>query len=216
LQIQQRLASTEVNINLQGSKGAGMKMRLKVIKADGSMEKYLHTKVIGTISYALGQTDQADICIAEKLADVVTYFLYHKQKKAVITSSEIFSVIKVVLTATGYEEAALELNDIYFERKLKRSRIEIIPLDIGKFADAEIFSRTKDRLIRSPWNKSQIAKDLIKKHKIQPQVARTIASSVEEKVLSMGSNLLPLSLVKQLVLGETAAILRAQHQLQTV
>ena len=39
---------------------------------------------------------------------------------------------------------------------------------------------------------------------------------VEEKVFNMGVTLVPASLVKQLVLRDAAAVLRAERQLQTV
>ena len=42
-------------------------MQLKVIKADGSSEQYLHTKVIGAVSNALAQADYSDIRLAELL-----------------------------------------------------------------------------------------------------------------------------------------------------
>jgi len=38
--------------------------QLKVIKADGSIEEYLHTKVMGTLNNALGEIEQANIDIA--------------------------------------------------------------------------------------------------------------------------------------------------------
>jgi hypothetical protein len=42
-----------------------------------------------------------------------------------------------------------------------------------------------------------------------------IASMVEEKIFNIGITLVPASLIKQLVLGDAAAVLRAQRQLQT-
>jgi hypothetical protein len=39
---------------------------------------------------------------------------------------------------------------------------------------------------------------------------------VEEKIFNMGITLVTASLIKQLVLGDAAAILRAQRQLQSV
>ena len=48
------------------------------------------------------------------------------------------------------------------------------------------------------------------------QTARTVASLVEEKVLKMGIPMIPASLIKQLVLGDAAAVLQAQQQLQTI
>jgi len=191
-------------------------MQLKVIKADGSVEEYLYTKVIGTINNALGTVDQADISVAEELAEVVTYFLYHKQKPHSLTSSEIFSQILVVLTATGYEDAALALSERHFERKLKRSRIEVVSVDIQDMADAELLAKAEESGHRSRWDKSRIVNNLVTKYNVSRQQARMIASMVEEKIFSMQITLVPASLIKQLVLGDTAVVLRAQRQLQTV
>ncbi|MBA7672331.1 hypothetical protein ES703_80507 [subsurface metagenome] len=194
----------------------GMKMQLKVIKADGSIEEYLHTKVIGTISNALGRIGQPDICVAEQLAEVVTYFLYHRQDRRAVSSSEIFSIIKAVLAATKYEETAVALSEHHFERKLKRSRIEVASIDIQELADAELLCKDGELDGRCRWDKSRIVKDLVTKHDVCRQTARMIASMVEEKIFNMGITLVPASLVKQLVLGDAAAVLQAQRQLQTV
>jgi len=191
-------------------------MQLKVIKADGAVEEYLHTKVIGTINNALGRIGQADMCIAEELAEVVTYYLYHRQDQHNVTSNEVFSVIKAVLTATGYEEAALALSEHHCERKLKRCRIEVVSVDMRELADAELLSGAEQLANRSRWDKARIVKDLVTKHGIPQQTARTIASMVEEKVFNMGITLVSASLIKQLVLGDAAAVLRAQRQLQSV
>jgi transcriptional regulator NrdR family protein len=191
-------------------------MQLKVVKADGSVEEYFHTKVIGTISNAFNISDQADISVAEELAEVVTYFLYHKQKPRAVTSSEIFSMIKVVLTATGYEDAAVAISEHHFGRRLKRSRTEVVSVDIQELADAELFAETEKFGDRTRWDKSRIVNDLVTKHNLCRQAARTIASMVEEKIFSMEITRVPASLIKQLVLGDTAAVLRAQRQLQTV
>ena len=194
-------------------------MQLKVIKADGTVEEYLHTKVIGTINNALGRTGQADMYIAEELAEVVTYYLYHRPDQHDVTSNEVFSIVKAVLTATGHEEAAIALSEYHFERRLKRSRIEVASVDIQELADAELLGRAEPACgghSRSRWDKARIVKDLVTKHGVSRQTARTIASMVEEKVFNMGITLVPASLIKQLVLGDAAAVLRAQRQLQGV
>jgi transcriptional regulator NrdR family protein len=193
-----------------------MKIRLKVVKADGSVEEYLHTKVIGTISNALAYDGQADIGVAEELAEVVTYFLYHGKTQHTVTSGEIFSIIKAVLTATTYEDAAIVLTEHHFNRKLKRSRTEVVSIDIQQLADAEMLYGVQQSPRRSRWDKSKIVNDLVTSYDVSRQTARTIASMVEEKILSMGLTSVPASLIKQLVLGDAAAFLRAQRQLQTV
>ena len=191
-------------------------MQLKVVKTDGAVEEYLHTKVVGTISNALARAGQADICTAEQLAEAVTYYLYHKPKPLVVASNEVFSMIEAVLTATGYEEAAIALNEHHFERKLKRSRIEVVSVDVSELADADALYTTEESAGRLRWDKSKIVNDLIVKHDICRQTARTIASIVEERIFNMGVTQIPESLINQLVLRDAAAVLRAERQLQAV
>ncbi len=191
-------------------------MQIKVIKADGSVEEYLYTKVIGTINNALSAVGQADVDIAEQLAEVVTYFLYHEKRLRSINSSEIFSIAKTALAATGFEDAAVALSARHFQRRLNRSRIEVVSVDIHKLADAKRFAATKEPADRTRWNKSRIVNDLVTRHDLCHKTARAIASMVEDKILGMEVTLVPSSLIKQLVLSDTATVLRAQHQLQTV
>jgi len=193
-----------------------MQTQLKVIKTDGSIEEYLHTKVLGAISNALGSAGQADIGIAEQLADVVTYYLYHRQNRRSIPSSDIFSVIKAVLASINYEDAAIALTEHHFERKLKRSRIEVVWIDVQELKDAELLASNDGEDNRGQWDKSRIVEDLVTKYDVSRQTARMIASMVEEKIFSIGITRVPASLIKQLVLNDAAAVLRAQRQLQTV
>jgi transcriptional regulator NrdR family protein len=190
--------------------------QLKVIKADGSIEEYLHTKVMGSINNALGGIDQANIDIAEQFAEVVTFFLYNQYNRRTVTSGDIFSMIKVVLAATGYEDAAVVLTEHHFKRKLKRSRIEVVPIDVQDLADAELLTGADESVGRSRWDKSRIVGDLIAGHGVCRQTARTIAAMVEEKIFNVGMTQVPSGLIKQLVLGDTATVLRAQRQLQVV
>ncbi len=191
-----------------------MKAQLKVIKQDGSSEQYLYTKVIATIGNAFAQAGEPDIVAAEQLADVITYTLYEKQKKRIISSSEILSVIKAALSATGYEEAAISLGEHNMERRLKRSRIDVVSVDMDNLSDARQFGEDGDSVTRSRWDKSRIVTDLMEKYGVERPAARAIASMVEQKVLAMDFSQVPASLIKQLVLSEAAVMLRAQSQLQ--
>jgi transcriptional regulator NrdR family protein len=192
-----------------------MQTQLKIIKADGSVEEYLHTKVIGTINNALGRIDEPDIYMAEQFAEVVTYYLYHQQNCRSVTSREIFSIVKAVLTTTGYEDAAAALSEHYYERMLKRSRIEVVEIDIRELDDAELFVRNGEFDGSCRWDKSRIINHLVTKHELCRQTARMVASMVEEKIFNMGITRVPASLIKQLVLGDAATVLQAQQQLQT-
>ena len=200
-----------------------MEMQIKVIKADGSVEAYLHTKVIGTIMKALG-SGEGDITTAQRLAEVVTYFLYYNKKSEEVSISEIFSIIKATLSASDYENAAVALSEHHFTRKLKRGRIEVVYVDIHELSDAELLCSEGDGggdgegdfAAKSRWDKSRIVADLIETYDMCPQTARTIASMVEEKVLNMGITSVPVSLLKQLVWNDAAMVLRAERQLQMV
>jgi transcriptional regulator NrdR family protein len=192
-----------------------MQMQLKIIKADGSIEEYMHTKVIGAINNALDGAGEADIYTAERFAEVVTYYLYHQQNRRSITSREIFSIINAVLTTTGYEDAAAALSEHYYQRILRRSRIEVVSIDIREMDDAELLARNGQSEGDSRWDKSRIIDYLVTKHNLCRQTARMVASMVEEKIFNMGITRVPVSLIKQLVLGDAAAALQAQQQLQT-
>ncbi len=195
-------------------KGREKQVRLKVVKADGTVEQYLHTKVLGTICNTLAGAGCGDVIAAEHLTEAVTYFLYRRDGSGSVTSGEILSMIKAALTSTGYEEAAVFLSEHHLHRRIRRSRIEVVGLKVEQLSDAEMLYGQK-ALQKTPWNKSVITSDLVRNHNLSCQTARAVASMVEEKVLNMGLNIIPASLIKQIVLGDAAAMLNAQRQLQT-
>ena len=180
-------------------------MQLKVIKIDGSTEEYLHTKVLGTFNNALAAIDQPNVFAAEQFAEAITFYLYQKRNSVTITSDEVHLMAQAVLTATGYENASLALNEHRMNRKLQRKRIEVVYND--RIAD-------DPDLTDCQWNKSQIVKDLMAKNNLNRHIARTIASGVEEKVFSIGVSRIRRSLIKQLVVADMDAMLQAQKQLQ--
>ena len=193
-----------------------MRKQLQVIKVDGSTEEYLHTKVWATLNHAFDSIDQSDSYVTEQLADVVTYYLYQDQTKKQVPSNEILAVIKVVLTNTGYDDAALALSEHHRGRQLRRTRIEVIDWDIQDWSDTQGLRHASEASQRSPWNKSVIIGDLIHRYGITLQTARAIASMTEERILRMDLAAVPSSLIKQLVLSDTASVLRAQEELQLV
>ncbi len=116
-------------------------------------------------------------------------------------------MMQAVLSATGYEHASHALNEHRLNRKLMRSRIEV--------ADDAVADCDEDFVLGvNRWDKSQIARDLVKKNGIERQIARAIASTAEEKVLNLGMTRIRRSLIKQRVLADTDAMLAAQEQLQ--
>lgn len=191
-----------------------MNKQLRVIKSDGSSEAYLHTKVLGTINNAMTASGQGDIVMAEDLTEVVTFYLYNKHDRATAGSGEILAMIKAVLAATGHEQAALALAGHSRERRLKRVRTEVLAVDMQEFTDPQRLFQTGQTPERTAWNKARIVQDLTDRVGLSHQTARVVAACVEEKVFRMEMTMVPLSLIKQLVLGETAAMLLAERALQ--
>ena len=187
-------------------------MYLKVMKSDGQAERYMHTKVLGTINNAFDCTGRPDIAIAEELAEVVTYFFFQDRQRDTLNSSEVLSAVKAVLAATGYEEAAVALSLCHYRRKLKRARIEVVHCSAADGAANDSGGHVK----KSRWDKAQIVNDLVSERKISRKLARAVASMVEEKVLNMGINPVPTSLIAQLVECDFAVIMRADQQLHAI
>ncbi|MFH1616176.1 MAG: hypothetical protein ABIG61_13955 [Planctomycetota bacterium] len=191
-----------------------MSARLKVMKMDGTVEDYLHMKVLACVNNALALAGQASTFVAEQLTEAITYFLYTRKDAGMVRSSEVFSMIQVILDATNHQAAAVALTERHYWRLLQRRRTEVIDIDIGNFGDAVFFADLDRGNFAWPWDKSRIVDYLATRHRIDRQNARAIASGAEEKVLNMDLPAVPGSLIKQIVLTETASMLRAQQQLQ--
>jgi 2-phosphoglycerate kinase len=158
------------------------------------------SKILAAFSNAFDLINQSNLFAAEQFAEAITYYLYHEKKSSTITSDEIHLMIQAILASTGYENAAIAFNEYHLVRKLKRKRIEVI----GDHSEANM-----------PWDKSRVSGDLVN-NGIDKNVARAIASAVEEKILNMGINRIRKPLITQLVLADTEAMLNAQQQLQMI
>jgi len=193
-----------------------VRSQLHVVKSDGSIEEYVHTKVIGTISRVLSKVGADSVYLAEQLTDVVTYYLYNLENTNKITSSEILSIIIAILTETGYEDAADTLNEFHLRRRFKRLRTEVISINIQEISDAEALADMEQFEKSYQWDKSRIVCNLTEKYNFDVPTARMIASMVEDRIFSLEITTVPTSLIKQIVLSEAALVMRAQKQLQTV
>ncbi|MGA2915729.1 MAG: hypothetical protein ABSE89_06855 [Sedimentisphaerales bacterium] len=188
-------------------------MQLMVVKADGSEESYLHTKVIAAIVNALGRPADEISSIASELAEAVTFYLYGKFGRNKISSSEILSIIQAVLSSTGFDDAAANLAEHHCRRTILRTRVEVLKSDISQISDAVKLHQNITHQ-PAPWNKSKIINDLVAEYNFDITAARTIASIVEEKILASGFRCVPSVFIRFLVLMQAQAILSAQQQLQ--
>jgi hypothetical protein len=189
-------------------------MQLRVIKADGTEEEYLHTKVIATFINAFAVPAEKNTAIAQQLAEAVTFYLYNKHGSNKITSNEISSIIKAVLSSTGFDNAADFLAEHHQRRNLLRARIQVVKVDMEKISPDTPLLKIDCCGSAASWNKSKIINDLIVEHNLQPDMARTVASLVEEKILDSGFRLVPAGFIKFLSLWQAQTILSAQQEVK--
>lgn len=176
-------------------------MQIRVIKADGQVEPYLHTKVLRTFHNALAQAGDVTLFAAEQMAEAVTYYLYRQKPNSTLTVDEIHLMIQSVLSATGFVYAAEALNRHRLRRQLNRRRIEIV----GDTPDADQ---------PNIWSKSRLAASIVRDYGTDMLTARAIATSVEEKVLVMNVTRLRKALLRQLILNDLDTLLEARRQLE--
>ena len=190
------------------------RVKIKVFKADGSVENYFHTKVLAAINNCMTGADFSDIKLAEEFAQVITYHLY-KEKIYTIRSDQILALIKEALCSTGFEDAAEALSSHQLQRLIRRSRLEIVSENGNDLSTDDARHSCEDK-IKNCWNKSRIVSDLVIEEGLERQLARTIAGAVEEKVLNLQIRRVSTKLIRQLVRAETESMLCAQDQLQNV
>ena len=181
-------------------------MQIRILKSDGTIEPYLHTKVLGTFHYALALTGSESLYAAEQMAEAVTFYLYRQVSSGTLNTDQIHQMVMDVLSSTGYASASEALSDYRLSRKLKRKRIDVIT-DVKE---------NPNMTMSTHWDKTRIAEDLMNSHNVDRLLARAIASSVEEKILNLGVTKVRKSLIHQLVISDMESMLDAHRQLATV
>lgn len=181
-------------------------MQIRIVKSDGSIEPYLHTKVLGTFHHALALVNADNLYAAEQMAEAVTFYLYRKVSQGTLNTDKIHQMVSDVLASTGYPDAAEALSARRLARKLQRKRIEVIA-DTGLCPTSAVATH---------WDKTHIAHDLMNIHNVDRLLARAIASVVEEKILNMGMLRVRKSLIHQLVVADMESLMDAHRQLATV
>ena len=170
-------------------------MQIQVLKADGSTESYLHTKVLGTLHRAMAAVESDCLETAQMLSDAVTYFLYRHLESKTLTTDQIHQMVLTVLDGAGFGAASEALNAHRLTRRLQRHRVEVL--------DSEY----------PVWDKGCIVRDLMEQYCLERSLARAIAGAVEEKVLRMGVLRIRKGTIHHLMIGDMENLLEAQYQL---
>ena len=170
-------------------------MQIRITKADGSTEAYLHTKVLGSLHRAMAAVRSDCLETAQMLSDAVTYFLYRRLKGETLTTDQIHQMILTVLEGAGFAAAAEALSTHRLDRRLQRCRVSVI--------DSEW----------PAWNKGLIVQDLIEHYQTDRLLARVIAGLVEEKIFRIRVPHIRKGLIRHLVMTDMEDLLGAHHEL---
>ena len=176
-----------------------------VRKRSGRIVPFDQTRIADAIFKAAQAVGGADRELAEELADVVVLFLEKQYgPEGIPTIEEIQDMVEKVLIETGHAKTA----KAYILYREKRSRIRETmkvrkrliekndPTDISLLVDPA----TRDELM--PWNKEHIALALENEADVPAEVAREIASAVEQRVIASGIKRISTSLIRELVDNE--------------
>jgi hypothetical protein len=170
-------------------------MQIRITKADGSTEAYLHTKVLGSLHRAMAAVQPDCLETAQMLSDSVTYFLYRHFKSETLTTDQIHQMILTVLEGVGFAAGAEALTAHRLNRRLQRRRISVI--------DSEW----------PAWDKGLIVQNLVEHYRTDEALARAIAGLVEEKILRIGATHIRKGLIRHLVMTDMEDLLDAHHEL---
>lgn len=182
-------------------------MQLRVAKCDGSSEVYFHTKVMGSISSALADCSYFEPHLAEDLAEAVTIYIKKRYGCGEVDADEIHSMIEVVLSDVGFENAALCLHEHRINRQMQRGRVSVLSAEA-----VELSGRIDwDGEFTEPWNKTIIVNSLEYGRGMSRGMARAVAGRVEELVLRLGCRTVTRALVREIVANELLAMERAEQ-----
>lgn len=166
----------------------------KIRKRNGSVVEYDERKLERSIYEAARAAGHDDPQLARNLANVVTTYIQKRYDKEVPASVELRSMVEKILTETGYAEIAREYSR-YSKKNHHPTAPDLFPQEL-----MIIDGTTKDEVSR--WNKDKIISALVKEASMDPQVARQIADSVEQKLLGLKLGRVSTALIRELVNSE--------------
>ncbi len=67
-------------------------MQIRILKSDGHIEPYLHTKVLGSFNQAMAGMGDC-LYAAEQMAEAVTFYLYRQVRHGTLSADDIHQMI---------------------------------------------------------------------------------------------------------------------------
>ena len=175
-----------------------------VRKRDGRLVEFNKSKIAQAIFKSAQAVGGEDETLANELASVVTLFLKKKFGSTIPSIEEIQDVVEKVLIETGHaktakayilyrDKRAQAKANLKVRKKIKdRSNSTDISLLVTPLAKDEVLA----------WDKSKVAKALVKEISLSETLAYKIAASVEKRLFNSGLRQVSTSLIRELVDNE--------------
>ena len=173
----------------------------EVCKRDGRAMPFDKNRIAESIFRAAKSIDREDRHMANELAEVITLFICQKYAGERPGIDKIQDAVERVLTETGHVDTAGAFRQYRHERDVKRRSLEVSREPAKPVLDVPLVDAAGSESI-GPWERSRIASALEKEARMEPAMARDIASAVEVKVFSAGIRRLSTTLIRALVENE--------------
>lgn len=155
-----------------------------IIKRDGTEVPFKIEKITNAIEKAFIADGNKLEHNSRELADAVVLFLEKKQTiKPPI--EEIQDMVETVLANLGYARVAQKYKKFREERRLARGRLFVEGASPDDYEEAynPIIVENLKKQSSSAWDPKSIQQKLIKDFNLSPEIAHTIASEVERKII---------------------------------
>ena len=169
-----------------------------VRKRDGAIVPFDRTKIAEAIFKAVQAVGDDDRFLADELAGVVCLFLRRHYSGEPPGIEEIQDMVEKVLIETGHAKIA-KAYILYRDRRAQVRRKLQVHKSVDR-PDMRVQTGSGDQA--EPWDKARIARALEVEAQLDRDVARKVATAVEQRVLSSGFRKLTTHLIRELVDAE--------------
>ncbi len=173
-------------------------------KREGHLVPFDREKIYNAIISAMEAVGERDELQARKVTDYVIYRLEVKFEKRTPSVEEIQDIVEEQLIESSLSKVAKAY--IIYRNKKNELRKKLLVRSEEKTykntTEMSLLVSTSTEEAVTPWERSRIARALVKEAQIPPPVAQKIAKKVEEKVLNLNFNNISTTLIRELVDNE--------------
>lgn len=171
----------------------------RVVNRNGEVVPFRRSRVVRAILAAVRSAGSKDEWIADKLADMVVYFLdqQHGERREAPTAADVDDTIeKALLSSPDLATVA----QAFIAGRVQRREIEQLEETIGESEDGPRVSQSSQGV--GGWNRARIAAALMRENGLDAAKAGEVAAAVEQRVRAFDLPRVTTGLIRELVDAE--------------